>query len=400
VTSMLERTGSSAAPAPRRSRADVVATLPVAGVTAGLWAAAVGLLAIGVVAAVVWAVSSRGDDSITTPLRASGVLWLVAHHAPVSVGPLTITLLPLALVAIPLLLLARAGRWAARITSTTTVPDAVLLVVTGTVTYAAVAFLLTQVSSLADATVSVAAGVLSAATVAALGLGWGVARAAGLLDRLAARLPIVVRRAGAAAATSAMVLVVASGLVALLSLVAHWSAVTALTRASATSLSAAAGVLVLSMAYLPNLLVWALAYLAGPGFLVGAGTGVDPFSSSGALLPAVPVLGAIPSDPAPLAPLLLLLPVLAGALGSVALRRRGGIALVDEAVALLLAAGLVGLAAGVACWLSGGAIGAERLAQVGPHGLAVGLAVAALTAAGSLLWSLLAHALPGLWVRD
>ena len=69
---MLERPVTGGAPKKPRERADVVATLPVAAITAALWAAGVGLVVIGVLTSVAWAVSSRGADGISTPLRASG----------------------------------------------------------------------------------------------------------------------------------------------------------------------------------------------------------------------------------------------------------------------------------------------------------------------------------------
>ena len=107
---MLERPASPprVARAPRRTRRDVVGTLPVAAVTAALWAAAVGLVAIGVLVTIVWAVSARrGRRAASPPSPPSGVVWLVAHHAPVDTAAGTVTLLPMLLLALPLVLLQR-----------------------------------------------------------------------------------------------------------------------------------------------------------------------------------------------------------------------------------------------------------------------------------------------------
>ncbi len=401
MTSMLERPVQADAPArPRRSRADVVATRPVAAVTAALWAAGVGLLLLGVVVSLAWAVSSRGDEGLTTPLRASGTLWLVAHHAPVTVGSATITLLPLLLLALPLLLLARAGRWAARITSTTTVPDVALVVLTGTATYAFVAFLVAQVSGIAEATLPQVPVIVWSTLVALVGLTIGAVQGAGLVRPLVARLPRLVRRGMLTAAASGSALVAMVGVVAVVAVVARWSTVTGLARGVAPGPWDMVGLFLLSLAYLPNLLVWTLAYVAGPGFAVGGAIGANPFAAGAGLLPGVPLLGAVPQDPPAAAPLLLLLPVLAGVIGAVVLRRRGPLGLLDEALVDLGAAAAVGLAAGVLSLLASGSLGSARLAQIGPDGLVVGVAVFGLVAAGSLLWSLLAHALPTIWVRE
>lgn len=400
MTSILERPVQTETPArPRRTRADVVATRPVAAVTAALWAAGVGLLLLGVVVSLAWAVSSRGDEGLTTPLRASGTLWLVAHHAPVSLGPATITLLPLLLLALPLLLLARAGRWAARITSTSTVPDVALIVLTGTATYAFVAFLVAQVSGIAEATLPQVPVIVWSTLVALVGLTVGAVQGAGFIRPLLARLPRLVRRGMLTAAASGSALVAMVGAVAVIAVVARWSTVTGLARGVAPGPWDMLGLFLLSLAYLPNLLVWTLAYVAGPGFAVGGAIGANPFAAGAGLLPGVPLLGAVPQDPPAAAPLLLLIPVLAGVVGAVVLRRRGPLGLLDEVLVDLGAAAAVGLAAGVLSLLASGSLGSARLAQLGPDGLVVGVAVFGLVAAGSLLWSLLAHALPTIWVR-
>lgn len=393
---MLERPVTGGAPKKPRERADVVATLPVAAITAALWAAGVGLVVIGVLTSVAWAVSSRGADGISTPLRASGTIWLAAHHVPVETPAGPVTLLPLLLLALPVVLLVRAGRWAARITSLSGRNDAALVVVAGTAVYAFVGFLVAEVAGIADATSSPQTALLCCGAVALLSLSAGVLVGSGMHRSLIARLPLLVRRGAVAAATTGAALVAAAGLTLLVALALRFHTVSSLGREAAPGVLDAAALLLVSLAYLPNLLLWALAYAAGPGFAIGGGAVVDPFSVSGGLLPGVPVLGAIPQDPPPGAPLLLLLPVLAGMAGAAALRRRGRLDIVDEAVVLLGSSAVVGVVVGVLCWLSAGALGSGRLADVGPDGLVVGLAVAGLTVAGGLLWSLGAHLLPHL----
>jgi hypothetical protein len=383
---------------------DIVGTRPVAAVTAALWAAGVGLLVIGALVVLGWAVSGRGDDGIGTALGATGVVWLVAHHAPVATeSGATVTLLPMALLALPLLALHRAGRWAARITATTETPDAVLLVVAATATYAGIALGIAQVSSLGGAGVPDLAALGWAALVALVGLGWGVASGAGLLEPLLDRTPQTARRAALVAGVAGACLVVAAGAVAVVALAARWSTVTGLERQLAPGVIEAVELLLVSVAYLPNLLLWALSYLAGPGFAAGGGATIDPFSASGALLPGIPVLGAIPVDAPPAAPLLLLLPVTAGVLGALALRRRGSLGLGAEVGVVLLGALLLGAVTVLACALAGGALGSARLDSLGPHALQTGLAVAGLVAAGGALVTLLARVpvrLPTIWVHE
>ena len=180
--------------------------------------------------------------------------------------------------------------------------------VAATATYAAIALGVAQVSSIAGAGVPDLAALGWAALVAVVGLGWGAASGAGLLAPLGDRLPAAVRRAALVAGVSGAALVVAAGAVSVVALVARWSTVTGLGRQVAPGALEAVELLLVSIVYLPNLLLWALSYLAGPGFAAGGGATIDPFSASGALLPGIPLLGAIPVDAPPAAPLLLLLP--------------------------------------------------------------------------------------------
>nr|WP_274637703.1 DUF6350 family protein [Microbacterium bovistercoris] len=149
----------------------------------------------------------------------------------------------------------------------------------------------------------------------------------------------------------------------------------------------AIGVIVVALAqlaYLPTLVLWGAAFLAGPGFAVGAGTAVSPAGTQLGVVPGLPVLGALPESASPWLLALVLLPIAAGALAGWMLRAR--LATPAHRSDLGLRAGLaVGVAAlsaaGAALlgWLSSGAIGPGRLAEVGPQpgpfALAFGLEV-------------------------
>ena len=287
---MLER--PAARPQPprqRRSREEVVGTLPVAAVTCAVWAAGVGLVAVGALVTLAWALTGRGDDGLGTPVSAAGVLWLAGNHSAVTVGTATLTLLPLLMLGLALTLLVLAGRWAVRITSTTSWADTALLVVGGAATYALLGMLVAQASSLAGAEVAPLTALASCGVVALLGLGGGALSGGPLGRSVVDRLPTWARDALIAAGAAAGALAVVVGIVAVVAVVMRWSTVTSLTHQLAPGAGDAVGVLLLSLAYLPNLLVWVLSYVAGPGFAVGGGTGVDPFSQTGGLLPVVPL---------------------------------------------------------------------------------------------------------------
>lgn len=76
------------------------------------------------------------------------------------------------------------------------------------------------------------------------------------------------------------------------------------------------------LAFLPTLIVWAAAFLAGPGFALGTATSVSPVGTQLGVIPGIPVLGAVPQLDSPWFLLTALLPVALGALAGWAVRSR------------------------------------------------------------------------------
>jgi hypothetical protein len=134
----------------------------------------------------------------------------------------------------------------------------------------------------------------------------------------------------------------------------------------------------LSLLMLPNAVCFALGYLAGPGFAVGAGSSVAYGGSHLGALPAFPLLAGVPTGPAPWQII---------ALGGVALVSAGVVAgwriagvttlTLKERVRTALACGaILGVFTAVLVGYAGGPSGPGRLAAVGPSPWKVGLAVA------------------------
>jgi hypothetical protein len=137
----------------------------------------------------------------------------------------------------------------------------------------------------------------------------------------------------------------------------------------------------------PNLIVWAGGYATGTGFSVGAGTSVAPGHLDLGALPALPVLGALPSGPgSPLLGLLLVIPAAGGVMtGLRVLRMPLGRNLIHvdasptrrlieriphhvriPLVRAVVATVLMTLAWVLLGWLAGGPAGPGRLSVMGP----------------------------------
>ena len=167
-----------------------------------------------------------------------------------------------------------------------------------------------------------------------------------------------------------------------------YSTIVGLYQALGAGIDGGIAITVAELALLPNLVVWAAAWLLGPGFALGAGTTVSPSVTLMGPVPGIPVLGALPAEGAPLGVLWLALPVLLGFGGAVlvaasAPERRDEPWWATLAVGLG-AGGIAGLVLGGLAAFSGGAAGPGRLAVVGPDAFLVAAAAAASVGVGAV----------------
>ena len=233
-------------------------------------------------------------------------------------------------------------------------------------------------------------GSLLPALVFGVGLVLGMLRAEtaddapspGRLRRFVAGLPIDVRATAAAAAragTAAVAVVLTVSAVALTALLVFgYADIIRLYEALHTEVVGGTAVTALQLALLPDLVIWTATWFVGPGFAIGTGSQVSPLGTALGPLPALPILGALPTADLPLAFAGLLVPVVAGFLGGVAVRPALARALdgVRAPAVLLvgLGGGIVGaVLLGLLAWASAGSAGPGRLVDVGPSPVAVGL---------------------------
>jgi hypothetical protein len=147
------------------------------------------------------------------------------------------------------------------------------------------------------------------------------------------------------------------------------------------------GMVLLCLAYAPNLALWAVAYLVGPGFLVGRDTVVSVVSVKLGALPAVPTLAALPAGPANgVAALVLGVPLVAALFAGWLLARQRPAATTGW-LRLLAAAVFAGPAAGALLALggamSGGPLGGGMLDRLGPVWWQVAVFAAATVSVGA-----------------
>ena len=237
-----------------------------------------------------------------------------------------------------------------------------------------------------------AAGVVVGIAIAFTHGGWATDATTSALRR---RVDAVPRpgRAGIRSAVriglgSALGVVAVAAVLVTVRIVVEYPTIVGLHQALAAGVDGGIAITLAELALLPNLVVWAAAWLLGPGFALGAGTTVSPGVTLIGPVPGLPLLGALPAEGAPLGVLWLALPVLLG-FGGAVLVARSVPERRDETWWATLAVGLgagavAGIVLGALAAASAGAVGPGRLAEVGPDALLVAASASASVAVGAV----------------
>ncbi len=136
------------------------------------------------------------------------------------------------------------------------------------------------------------------------------------------------------------------------------------------------------LAILPNLIVYAMAWLAGPGFAIGLGSTVSPFASQLGPMPAFPVFAALPTGGFDRGILFALVPVLAAFVGTLLVRKHVDQIRWEYATRFTASIALAGVSALIAASsamllaaMASGSLGPGRFELVGVNVLQFGLVV-------------------------
>lgn len=362
---------------------------------AGAAAALIGLVVCMSVALTGWFLADAGAHGDTTDaLRVGAVAWLAGHgsHLVLSGTPLGVT--PLAITMMVALTAFRAGRWAARKTVQPDHDDRALAVAVATFGcgYLVCAVVVDVLASQAGATPVLGRAVLGALLVSVLAGGAGLAAGSGRLTAWVDLAPGWLVDVVSGALAGVLWLVAAGAVLVTTSLLLSFNEAATVLSGLHLSVGDALSYTVVMALFAPNAALFGVAYLAGPGFAFGVGTTVSPTAVSLGVVPALPVLAALPDEgPTPgWLVLLLVVPALAAGLGIAgALRRQRPVA---HDVAALCGAGagfLAGVLVTILVSLAGGPLGTGRLADVGAPGAEVLVFATGLMSVGGLLGAVL-----------
>lgn len=377
--------------------------LPVSGMLAAACTLGVGLAVLTTLTLVGWIAAPRGTLGSGLPgvFRTAAQLWLAAHHAGFAIPGGRVGLLPLGLVILPAVLLYRAARWMARdadlrLRLPARLPknsprekakarrraQLVLVAQAGVSLAAPYALLAGLVALVARNEITqpfIGEALLSHFTLAFLAGSVATARTIGPWRAMLRLLPERVRALTVGTAVATVVLLAAGLVLVVIALVLNFGQVRQLTEVLSPGLVGGLLLLLVQLLYLLNVVIWALSYVAGPGFAIGAGTLVAPTGVQLGTVPSLPLLGALPdSGPVPGWMIAVVaVPFAAGAVAGVVVARISPSPSYEAAPLWGFFTGVTtGLLAGLLAALSGGPIGGGRLAAVGPSPWEVALSVA------------------------
>ncbi|TDC04192.1 hypothetical protein E1267_23635 [Nonomuraea longispora] len=377
--------------------------LPVSGMLAAAATLGVGLAALTTLTLVGWIAAPRGTLGAGLPgvFRTAAQLWLAAHHAGFAIPGGRVGLLPLGLMLLPAVLLYRAARWMARDAdlrlrlparlpknspkaqaSARRRAQLVLVVQAGVslaAPYALLAGLIALVARNEITQPFLGETLLSHFVLAFLAGSLATARMIGPWRVMLRLLPERVRALTVGTAVATAVLLVAGLALLLVAIVLNFGQIMELSSVLSPGFVGGVLLVLLQLLYALNAVVWALSYVAGPGFAIGADTLVAPTGVQLGTVPSLPLLGALPDSGTMPAWMMVVvaLPFAAGAVAGVMVARISPSPSYEAAPLWGFLSGVsTGVVAGVLAALSGGPIGGGRLATVGPSPWEVALSVA------------------------
>lgn len=384
-------------------------------------------LAVFAAMSAVWATKGFGDMEFSSVAAMSAHLWLLIHGVPLDLAAAfgasagTMTLVPLGLSILPLLLCYRSGRRLARASYE---GEFLIPVLSGSVTYALISSAMYGWASPHPQPLQALNAALVPLGIVVAGLMWGGYREARSLSRMVgvdtaeqiSQMSQYSRWAGSyawavvRAAVVAFVALVGLGAVLLgIGILAGWSQIVATYQELHAGAVGDTAVTLLQLGFLPNLVIYVIAWSTGAGFSFGAGTSVGLTSSDAGTLPMLPILGAVPESMGTFGLVGLLVPLGAGAIAGWWFLREGEDHL-DEWVALkvpfrplsaLISAVVLGMMTGILTsfgalwlgWISYGSLGIGRFTEVGAEPLTFAAHTALTVGAGVTFGMLLSRAL-------
>ncbi|MGW7684223.1 cell division protein PerM [Kribbella sp. NPDC054772] len=390
MTDMLSRPGA------RDGESNTAPTSEIAAQTKPLVVSAVisagaclltGLLTCAAVAVIGWLAATFGGAS--GAVRAGAAAWLVAHKASVTLGTGHISVAPLGLTLFLAWCLYRGGKSAARSSAADRTRDLLMLAGAFALIYALGALVVALFTADGPLKVSPLSAFLGAFCLALVAGAAGIVVESGAGEDIADATPAGLRDAVPAALAAVLTVIALAAVLYAVLLAIHFSRITGMLELLNAGVIGSVVLFAICLMLVPNMILYVVAFLAGPGFQLGTGTTIAPTGVDVGNLPALPLLAAVPEDgstPSYVLALTAVVPLIAGVVAGLVVVRRGLAERDANALgwdAFALRGGMSALLAGVVLYvlmaLSGGSAGPGRMSAIG---VPAALSAAGLLAAG------------------
>ena len=270
------------------------------GIQQGIRSITLILLPIAFISLVAWATAGSSSGNTADPLRAALWFFLAAHQVPLflslsdSTSSGSLTFLPIGALLIPFFAL-RSGfiRMTETLGSPSNSRDKRNYIIALALSYSGIAYLI----ALPTLGGTVAAPFYIAIPVLILVSYVAIFIASGALPNHKLQFPW--QRALRLAWIMTIALIGIGSIILSASLVYHFEVVVNLTKVVEPGVFGGLVLLLGQILYIPNIAISALSYVAGSGVSIGAGSLLSPFVHRIDEIPAIPILGALPSNSHP-----------------------------------------------------------------------------------------------------
>jgi len=271
------------------------------GIQQGIRSITLILLPIAFISLVAWATAGSSSGNTADPLRAALWFFLAAHQVPLflslsdSTSSGSLTFLPIGALLIPFFAL-RSGfiRMTETLGSPSNSRDKRNYILALALGYSVIAYLI----ALPTLGGTVAAPFYIAIPVLILVSYVAIFIASGALPNHKLQFPW--QRALRLAWIMTVALIGIGSIILSTSLIYHFEVVLNLTKVVEPGVFGGLVLLLGQILYIPNVAISALSYVAGSGVSIGAGSLLSPFVHRIDEIPAIPILGALPSNSQPL----------------------------------------------------------------------------------------------------
>ncbi len=371
--------------------------MPVAGLMAAFGAIALGIVLSFVLLMVIWLFAAHGNESTFQVAQSAGIAWLASQLVPVTIGDVTLGLLPWGFMAIPVVFLWKSTHWAMKSAVPEVPRDFWFVAAATSLAYASVATLVGLAASSDGLGVHVVGTFVHTLVLAVVVTCGVVIRYAPSADVVLDQLPDYVGKSFRPAVRMAFMLYVVGALLVVLSLILHWPEMTSVQHLMAPSGTDGIFLWLLSIGYLPTAAMWSTSYILGPGIHLGGGAVVSLTSATSGALPAFPLLSIVPTA-VPLHPMFFLaIPIAVGAVlflllprghwqaqGTGILRPFLGLVRIQDLVILVVSLSVLGAMVFLGAAMSSGSLGVNLLKFVGPDPLETAQAAVKLCGIGAV----------------